>query len=58
MPGVFVLSGLGARGFTLAPLLGECVASEICGEPSLLSKGARAAIHPERFLKRALRRRS
>ncbi|MFZ2031456.1 MAG: FAD-dependent 5-carboxymethylaminomethyl-2-thiouridine(34) oxidoreductase MnmC [Vitreimonas sp.] len=54
--GVYVLGGLGARGLTLAPLLGECVAGEICGEPALLSKQARGAIHPERFLRRALRR--
>lgn len=56
--GVYVLGGLGARGLTLAPLLGESLAAEICGEPSLLSKQARAALHPARFLKRALRRKS
>ncbi|MBI3438112.1 MAG: FAD-dependent 5-carboxymethylaminomethyl-2-thiouridine(34) oxidoreductase MnmC [Proteobacteria bacterium] len=58
LPGVYVIGGLGARGLTSAPLLGECIAGELCGEPSLLSRQARAAIHPERFLKRALRRRS
>jgi len=56
LPGIYVVGGLGARGLTLAPLLGECVAGEICGEPALLSKDARNAIDPERFLKRALRR--
>jgi tRNA 5-methylaminomethyl-2-thiouridine biosynthesis bifunctional protein len=58
LPGIYVIGGLGARGLTLAPLLGECVAGEICGEPALLSKDARAAIDPERFLKRALRRKT
>ena len=56
--GIYVLGGLGARGLTFAPLLGECAAGEICGEPSLLSRSARAAVDPERFLKRALRRQS
>jgi tRNA 5-methylaminomethyl-2-thiouridine biosynthesis bifunctional protein len=56
--GVYVLGGLGARGLTLAPLLGECLAAEICGEPALLSQRARAAIHPARFLERALKRKS
>ncbi len=58
LPGIYVIGGLGARGLTLAPLLGECVAGEICGEPALLSSEARAAIDPERFLRRALRRRT
>jgi tRNA 5-methylaminomethyl-2-thiouridine biosynthesis bifunctional protein len=58
LPGIYLLGGLGARGLTLAPLLGECVAGEICGEPALLSREARAGIDPERFLKRALRRRT
>jgi tRNA 5-methylaminomethyl-2-thiouridine biosynthesis bifunctional protein len=58
LPGVYLLGALGARGLTLAPLLGECVAGDICGEPHLLSKEARSAIHPERFLKRALRRKT
>jgi tRNA 5-methylaminomethyl-2-thiouridine biosynthesis bifunctional protein len=56
LPGIYVVGGLGARGLTLAPLLGECIAGEICCEPALLSREARAAIDPERFLTRALRR--
>ncbi|MGD9966827.1 MAG: FAD-dependent 5-carboxymethylaminomethyl-2-thiouridine(34) oxidoreductase MnmC [Hyphomonadaceae bacterium] len=56
-PGVYVIGGLGARGFTLAPLLGEVLAGEMCGEPGLLSQFARDAIHPARFLHRALKRR-
>jgi tRNA 5-methylaminomethyl-2-thiouridine biosynthesis bifunctional protein len=58
LPNIYVIGGLGARGLTLAPLLGECVAGEICGEPALLSRAARSAIDPERFLKRALRRKA
>jgi len=55
--GIYVVGGLGARGLTLAPLLGEILASEMCNEPALLSQLARDAIHPARFLHRALKRR-
>jgi tRNA 5-methylaminomethyl-2-thiouridine biosynthesis bifunctional protein len=55
--GVYVIGGLGARGLTLAPLLGEILAGEMCNEPGLLSQIARDAIHPARFLHRALKRR-
>lgn len=54
--GVYVLGGLGARGLTLAPLLGERIAREICGEPQALSRAGLDAIHPARFLLRALKR--
>lgn len=55
--GVYVIGGLGARGLTLAPILGEIVAAEMFGEPPLLSQAARDALHPARFLHRALKRR-
>lgn len=55
--GVYVIGGLGARGLTLAPLLGEEIAAEICGDPFVLSKNARDTINPARFLQRALKRR-
>ena len=35
--GVYVIGGLGARGLTFAPLLGELIAAEMCGEPPLFS---------------------
>lgn len=54
--GVYVLGGLGARGLTSAPLLGERLASEMFGEPQLLSARTLDALHPARFLHRALRR--
>ena len=56
LDGVYVLGGLGARGLTLAPLLGERIAAEMCGEPQALSQAALDAIHPARFLHRALKR--
>ncbi len=54
--GMFILGGLGARGLTLAPLLGEEVASLLLVEPSVLSMPASGAIDPARFLKRRARR--
>jgi len=54
--GVYVIGGLGARGLTLAPLLGEIIAAEMYGEPPLFPRFVRDAIHPARFLHRALKR--
>jgi tRNA 5-methylaminomethyl-2-thiouridine biosynthesis bifunctional protein len=54
--GVYVLGGLGARGLTLAPLLGERIAAEMFGAPQALSRAATEAIHPARFLLRALKK--
>jgi tRNA 5-methylaminomethyl-2-thiouridine biosynthesis bifunctional protein len=54
--GLWLLGGLGARGLTLAPLLAEHLISLICHEPSPLGGANAAAIAPERFLWRALRR--
>ncbi|MGH6950615.1 MAG: FAD-dependent 5-carboxymethylaminomethyl-2-thiouridine(34) oxidoreductase MnmC, partial [Vitreimonas sp.] len=53
--GVYVIGGLGARGFTWAPLLGEIVAGEMFAEPALLPRAARDALHPARFLHRRLK---
>jgi tRNA 5-methylaminomethyl-2-thiouridine biosynthesis bifunctional protein len=55
--GVYVLGGFGARGLTLAPLLGERIAAEMCGDIMPLPKNSLDAIHPARFLHRALKRR-
>lgn len=54
--GIYVLGGLGARGLTLAPILGERLASEMFGEPQILAQRQLNAIHPARFLLRALKR--
>jgi tRNA 5-methylaminomethyl-2-thiouridine biosynthesis bifunctional protein len=53
LPGLYLLGGLGARGFLTAPLLGEALACEILGEPSPLDWGMLEAIHPLRQLIRA-----
>ncbi len=54
--GLYVLGGLGARGFLLAPVCAERLASEMCGEPQALDRGVIEASHPARFLVRALKR--
>jgi tRNA 5-methylaminomethyl-2-thiouridine biosynthesis bifunctional protein len=54
--GLYVFGALGARGFLLAPILAERIASELCGEPQALDRGVIEAIHPARFLIRALKR--
>lgn len=54
--GVYVLGGLGARGLTLAPILGERIAAEMFGEPQAISAASLNLLHPARFLHRALRR--
>lgn len=48
-PGLFVLGGLGGRGFSLAPLLGEAVAAKALGAPSPLSRTLSTLIDPRRF---------
>lgn len=47
--GLYILSGLGARGFTLAPLLAEHIAAATLGAPSPLQRCVLAAIVPARF---------
>jgi tRNA 5-methylaminomethyl-2-thiouridine biosynthesis bifunctional protein len=47
-PGLFVVGGLGSRGFCLAPLLGEHVAALIAGIPSPLPGSVIERITPSR----------
>jgi tRNA 5-methylaminomethyl-2-thiouridine biosynthesis bifunctional protein len=52
---LFVLMGLGSRGFALSPILGEAIAAEALGEPAPLERGAAQAMHPARVLERRLK---
>jgi tRNA 5-methylaminomethyl-2-thiouridine biosynthesis bifunctional protein len=54
--GLYVLSGLGSRGFTLAPLLAEHMAADILEAPSPLPRPLAALVAPGRFAARAARR--
>ena len=55
-PGLFVLTGLGSRGYTLAPLLADHIAAVAAGAPSPLPKPLAALVDPGRFEARARRR--
>ena len=52
-PGLFVLAGLGGRGFTLAPLLAEHVAALALGAPSPLPAPLAARLDPDHFRRSA-----
>lgn len=54
-PGLFVLTALGARGLTLAPLLGRLVAAQATGTPWPLEQDLADAIDPARWLVRQAR---
>ncbi|MCI3134166.1 tRNA (5-methylaminomethyl-2-thiouridine)(34)-methyltransferase MnmD [Phenylobacterium aquaticum] len=55
-PGLFLLTGFGSRGFSMAPLLGEHVAARIAGAPSPLPAALADLVDPQRFERRAARR--
>ena len=48
-PGLFVLSGLGSRGFCVSPLLGEHLAARVTDTPSPLPADLAARLRPARF---------
>jgi tRNA 5-methylaminomethyl-2-thiouridine biosynthesis bifunctional protein len=47
--GLYVLSGLGGRGFSLAPLLAEAVAAQALNAPSPLPQNLEKRVDPGRF---------
>jgi tRNA 5-methylaminomethyl-2-thiouridine biosynthesis bifunctional protein len=47
-PGLFVLGGLGSRGFATAPLLAEHLAAIVAGAPSPLPSALGATVEPDR----------
>ncbi|MEN9856472.1 MAG: hypothetical protein RLZZ157_1598, partial [Pseudomonadota bacterium] len=53
--GLYVLSGLGSRGFTTAFLCAEVIASHACQEPSPVTRDIERALAPYRFKARAAR---
>ncbi|MGF1548082.1 MAG: bifunctional tRNA (5-methylaminomethyl-2-thiouridine)(34)-methyltransferase MnmD/FAD-dependent 5-carboxymethylaminomethyl-2-thiouridine(34) oxidoreductase MnmC [Thiotrichales bacterium] len=56
VPGLFVLSGLGSRALTGGLLAAELVAALANAEPLPVDRGVYRALHPSRFLLRALKR--
>ena len=53
-PNIYVLAGLGSRGFTYAPLAAEVVSAWISGEVMPVSSELVQALHPMRFAIRTL----
>lgn len=53
-PGLYVMGGLGSRGFTYAPLTAEILTAWILGEPMPASADLVKALHPARFAIRDL----
>jgi tRNA 5-methylaminomethyl-2-thiouridine biosynthesis bifunctional protein len=56
VPGLYVLAGMGSRGITWAPLLGEVLAATIVGAPVPVSGSLLDAVDPARFIVRGTRR--
>ena len=57
IPGLYVTTAFGAKGITGAPLAAEMLASYMSGEPQPVDREVLFALHPARFLQRALKRR-
>ncbi|MDW6093487.1 bifunctional tRNA (5-methylaminomethyl-2-thiouridine)(34)-methyltransferase MnmD/FAD-dependent 5-carboxymethylaminomethyl-2-thiouridine(34) oxidoreductase MnmC [Vibrio rhizosphaerae] len=55
-PHLYGMLGLGSRGLSSAPLLAECLASIMCGDPLPLSVDLIERIHPGRMWVRKLRK--
>lgn len=55
-PGLFLCTGLGSRGLTWAPLMGEVLAHWVTGDPAPLPATLLDAIDPYRFERRQARR--
>ena len=47
---IYAIGALGSRGFSLAPLLGELIASQISQSPNPISTGIALSIDPMRFI--------
>ncbi len=56
LPGIFIVNGLGARGFTWGPWAGGVLAALILGGPAPAPADALAAVSPMRLILRALKR--
>ena len=55
-PGLFILAGLGSRGFATAALSAAMIAAEIAGAPAPVEASLAEAVHPARFFIRDLKR--
>ena len=53
---LYILTGLGSRGFCSAPLLAEYLCNQILGQPLTLDRQMQKTVHPNRFLYRKLQK--
>lgn len=56
VPGLYLLAGLGSKGYQYGPILGEYLAAQICDEPLPLPTDLIAPLHPLRDLIRSIKR--
>ena len=56
LPGIFMVNGFGARGFTWGPWAGRVLAAMCLGGPSPAEVAALEAVSPVRLIVRALKR--
>jgi tRNA 5-methylaminomethyl-2-thiouridine biosynthesis bifunctional protein len=56
-PNIYLLTGLGSRGLTTAPLMAEILVSQLCSAPLPLDSRLLNALNPNRFVVRDLIRR-
>lgn len=56
LSGLYMLAGLGSRGYQLGPLLGDTLADLIAGDPLPIERDLLDAMNPARFMARGLRR--
>ncbi|NVJ98307.1 MAG: tRNA (5-methylaminomethyl-2-thiouridine)(34)-methyltransferase MnmD [Alphaproteobacteria bacterium] len=54
--GLYMLAGLGSKGFQYGPLLAEYLAAQICGDPLPIPKNLIAPLHPLRDTIRRIKR--
>jgi tRNA 5-methylaminomethyl-2-thiouridine biosynthesis bifunctional protein len=56
MPGIFMVNGFGARGFTWGPWAGGILTAQLLGGPAPAEAAALVAVSPMRLILRALKR--
>ena len=56
LPNLYIHCGLGSRGLSYAPLCAQILAAEIARQPSPLEQDLLLAMHPARFIIRALKK--
>lgn len=57
LEGLYAVTGLGSRGLVTAPLMAELTVAQMLGEPLPVNRAIAAAVHPNRFTIRDLKRR-